>query len=102
MCLLPSHFSNMAINKKYLIAGSIVAVCIAISFALLQGNKPMEKVMEQPVAVSEPETSPVQDPVPVKEEIPVVETPVVEEEEEKEEKYGYTFNLTVCLLGALL
>lgn len=100
--MLPSHFSNMAINKKYLIAGSIVAVCIAISFALLQGNKPMEKVMEQPVAVSEPETSPVQDSVPVKEEIPVVETPVVEEEEEKEEKYGYTFNLTVCLLGALL
>ena len=62
----------------------------------------MEKVMEQSVAVSEQEASPVQDPVPMKEEIPVVETPVVEEKEEKEEKYGYTFNLTVCILDTLL
>ena len=87
----------MAINKKYLIAGSAFAICIAISLAMFQGKKPIEKVLEKPVVENVKTEATIPEPVPVEEKEPVVDIPVAESEEEDEDDYGYYFNTTVSL-----
>ena len=92
-----SLFFIMAINKKYLIAGSALAICIAISLAMIQGKKPIEKVIEKPVVENVKTEATIPEPVPVEEKEPVVDIPVAESEEEDEDDYGYYFNTTVSL-----
>ena len=93
-----SQFFIMAINKKYLIAGSALAICIAISLAMFQGKKPIEKVIEKPVVENVKTEVNVPEPVSVEKKEPVVDIPVAESEEEEEDDYGYYFNTTVSLL----